>query len=74
MKWDVIFGDLVQVNLFQKHLFLHHMTKDCHILSYCGLVDARISASEKDLPVQGPGIILLKIRLKNSLTFRQNIE
>ena len=27
------------------------MTKDCHILSYCGLVDARISASEKDLPV-----------------------
>ena len=43
-------------------------------LSYCGLVDARISASEKDLPIQGPGIILLKIRLKNSLTFRQNIE
>ena len=23
----------------------------CNLLSYCGLVDARISASEKDLPV-----------------------
>ena len=23
-----------------------------NLLSYCGLVDARISASEKDLPVQ----------------------
>ena len=75
----------VQVNLFQKHSFLHqlthNMTTDCflfwhskqfvyttcsqHVLSvefsctehnsmnnlwsYCGLVDTRISASEKDL-------------------------
>ena len=36
------------------------MTTDCsfygnsmnNLLSYCGLIDARISASEKDLPVQ----------------------
>ena len=99
---------LLQVNLFQKHLFFHqlthNLTKDCslnyefstwklqaqnmlctqivflflywhseqfmyttcselvvfmywtrnsmnNLLSYCGLVDARISASEKDLPV-----------------------
>ena len=66
----------VQVNLFQKHLFLHqlthNMTKDCSlnykfsrvqcikiassvyvviIMGY--LVDARKSASEKDLPVLG---------------------
>ena len=27
------------------------------LLSYCGLVDARISASEKDLPVIGNGKI-----------------
>ena len=26
-----------------------------NLLSYCGLVDARISASEKDLPVQKNG-------------------
>jgi hypothetical protein len=25
-----------------------------NLLTYCGLVDARISASEKDLPVTGP--------------------
>ena len=36
---------LVQVNLCQKLLFLHLF------FSYCGLVDARISASEKDLPI-----------------------
>ena len=81
----------VQVNLFQKHFFLHqlthNLTKDCswiyqfrtwklqttqfvyttcsefvvfmywtgksmnNTLSYCRLVDARISASDKDLPV-----------------------
>ena len=38
----------VQVNLFQKHLFLHQLT--LNLLSYFGLVDARISASEEDLP------------------------
>ena len=27
-----------------------------NLLSYCGLVDARISASDKYLPVPGPGI------------------
>ena len=79
----------VQVNFFQKYLFLHQLThnttKDCLLiyqfsistyfvhklffvltfrtiyvhnifiifchLSYCGLVDARIGYSEKDLPV-----------------------
>ena len=29
-----------------------------NLLSYCGLVDARISASEKDLPVQIPSTIV----------------
>ena len=33
-----------------------------NLLSYCGLVDARISASEKDLPVH-----VDNIRLKNIL-------
>ena len=77
----------LQVNLFQKHLFLHqvthNMTKDCswnyhenwkprtwaehvlpmfcaciyhgnsmnNLLPYCGLVDAKIRASDIDLPV-----------------------
>ena len=55
----------LQVNLCQKHLFSHQLTP-CfvlvvfmywtgksmnNLLSYCGLVDPRISASEKDLPV-----------------------
>jgi len=42
----------LQVNLCQKLLFLHqpthNMTKDC---SCCGLIDAKIRASDKDLPV-----------------------
>ena len=29
-----------------------------NLLSYCGLVDARISTSEKDLPVQWNGHII----------------
>ena len=33
-----------------------------NLLSYCGLVDARISASEKDLPVQNIFIILFFAR------------
>ena len=37
------------VNLCQKLLFLRQLTHN--LLSYCGLVDAGISASEKDLPV-----------------------
>ena len=41
-------NDLVQVNFCQK--LFHYMKKDC------GLVDARISASEKDLPVCTPSI------------------
>ena len=72
-KWSL------QVNIFQKHLFLHqlthNMTKDCSLnifvlrfrtiyvtnmfwacnnsmkLSYCGLVDAKIKDSDKDLPL-----------------------
>ena len=31
-----------------------------NLLSYCGLVDARISNYEKDLPVRGPGSISIK--------------
>ena len=31
---------------------VHGITMN-NLLSYCGLIDARISASEKDLPVQG---------------------
>ena len=37
------------VNLCQKLLFLHQLTHN--LLSYFGLVDATLSASEKDLPV-----------------------
>ena len=37
------------VNLCQKLLFLHQLTHN--LLSYCELVDAGISASEKYLPV-----------------------
>ena len=39
----------IQVNLCQKLLFLHQLTHN--MTTYCGLVDARISAPEKDLPV-----------------------
>ena len=63
-------NDLVQVNLCQKLLFLHqlthNMTTDCswlnsmnNLLSCGWLVDARISASEKDLPVRKNIIFLL---------------
>ena len=89
----------IQVNLFQKPLFLpqltYNMTKDCswnyhenyrrrklaehilpmfcpcsfhgnsmnNLLSYCALIDAKIRASDKDLPVhtpcfQGIGILI----------------
>ena len=41
--------NIIQVNLFQKHLFLHQLTHN--LLPYCGLIDAKISASEKDLLV-----------------------
>ena len=30
-----------------------------NLLTYCGLVAARISASEKDLPVQIGGIVII---------------
>ena len=35
-------------------VIVHEITMN-NLLSYCGLVDARISASEKDLPVQQTG-------------------
>ena len=50
----------ILVNLFQKLLFLHqlthNMTKDCsaivvfmnNLLLFCGLIDAKIRASDKD--------------------------
>ena len=34
-----------------------HGNSTINLWSYCGLVDARISASEKDLPVIGNGKI-----------------
>ena len=34
-----------------------------NLLSYCGLVDARISASEKDLPVMQVGSKLMPLEL-----------
>ena len=37
-----------------------------NLLSYCGLVDTRISACEKDLPVPGTFSVLAK-RLKKTL-------
>ena len=42
-----------------------------NLLSYCGLVDARISASEKDLPVN-PGISFFQKR--NNLSFLDDAE
>ena len=42
-------GCLLQVNLCQKLFFLHQSTQN--MTTDCGLVDARISASERDLPV-----------------------
>ena len=57
---------IVQVNLFQNHLFFcqltHNMTKDC------SLVDARIRASDKYLPVLPEFIIGEKMK---RLDFRQ---
>ena len=42
----------VHVNLFQKYLSLHQLTHNMsRTLSYCGLIDAKIRASDKDLPV-----------------------
>ena len=40
-----------------------------NLLSYCGLVDARISASEKDLPVLSIISFEIKLKLINSTTF-----
>ena len=39
-------------NMFCAYSF--HRNSMNNLLSYCGLVDARISASEKDLPVLHP--------------------
>ena len=37
-----------------------------NLLSYCGLVDARISASEKDLPVKKlPQSSVIQLKMKN---------
>ena len=41
--------NLLQVNIFQKHLFLHQPTHNMTI--DCGLIDAKTRASDKDLPV-----------------------
>ena len=54
-----------------------------NLLSYCGLVDARISTSEKDLPVKEMPGVYTKIssfakfikKLKNKITFqRLNVQ
>ena len=49
-QFQVSINCLIQVNLFQRHLFLHQLTHK--LLSYCGLIDAKIRASDKDLPLQ----------------------
>jgi hypothetical protein len=40
-----------------------------NLLSYCGLVDARISASEKDLPVEIPwkNIKFRRLRIRKNM-------
>ena len=43
------FSYIVQVNLCQKLLFLHQLTHN--MTKDCGLIDAKIMASDKDLPV-----------------------
>ena len=71
----------VQVNLCQKLLFLHQLTHNLttcsvlvifmvhnfmnNLLSYCGLVDATISAFEKDLPVSNKVFFLKVQRIKS---------
>ena len=45
-----------------------------NLLSYCGLVDARISASEKDLPVLSTDYIHEFIWIINCLMLRQSFE
>ena len=47
-----------------------------NLLSYCGLVDARISASEKDLPVPIPNFIFTNIltnKIVLTINFTQNL-
>ena len=54
-----------------KHQFFIHCDSNCQkqlllneqFLSYCELVDARISASEKDLPVPGELLTFLLINM-----------
>ena len=47
-KWESI-EICLQVNLFQKHLLLHQLTHN--LLSYCGLINIKIEASDKILSV-----------------------
>ena len=43
---------VIQVNLCQKFFFLQNMGRTCCVQKlFCGLVDAKIRASDKDLPV-----------------------
>ena len=53
MSENIVVVFFIQVNLFQNHLhhLTHNMTTDCSLSSYFGLVDARIRASDKYLPV-----------------------
>ena len=56
-----LYAKPLQVNLFQKHLFLQQLTHN--ILSYCGLVDARIRGSNKELSTcTVKGLFTLKVR------------
>ena len=50
-----LYAKPLQVNLFQKHLFLQQLTHN--ILSYCGLVDARIRGSKKELSTCSEGFV-----------------
>ena len=56
-----LYAKPLQVNLFQKHLFLQQLTHN--ILSYCGLVYARIRGSNKELSTcTVKGLFTLKVR------------
>ena len=52
---------VVQVNLCQKLLFLHQLTQAQYYKRLFMIVDARISASEKDLPAFYHSINILGI-------------
>ena len=54
-------------------VFMYRTGKSMNnLLSYCGLVDARISASEKDLPMPGTPVLYTVGFYSPSLYYTQN--